>query len=151
MTLLFQTELPDVPLETVKKHFKRELLESLLPTWPKAKILRYDGDQIGDQIHVQLAMPWGKHLWVTHVIDSMQSVDEYAFIDESYTPPPPLSYWHHKHTLKATADKKGTLIIDSIQYKAKPGFLAGFMKFVLNAQFKARDPQYIAYFKNIKK
>ena len=150
MTLYFKTELPDVPLETVKKHFSRDLLESLLPAWPKAKILRYDGDKQGDEIHVQLAMPWGKHLWVTHVIASTQSPDEYSFIDESYTPPPPLSYWHHTHTLQATPDKKGTFIIDSIECKTKPYFLAFFMKWVLTTQFKARDPQYKAYFNNLK-
>ncbi|SDK80934.1 Ligand-binding SRPBCC domain-containing protein [Catalinimonas alkaloidigena] len=133
------------PLEQVWQRFDQELFEALAPPFPPVRLLRYDGNQEGDQVHLSLDLGVVQFAWVSLITEVRRSETESYFVDEGLALPPLLTYWRHRHRLLRLSAHH-TLIIDEVEYRmasraveiaAAPGFWA---------QFLYRQPIYRRYF-----
>lgn len=144
-SLLLQTEV-DGHFKDVFSKFDQTLFKALEPPLIGLKICRYDGNQIGDEIHLELELVGLKQQWVSLITDFSNNEFECFFIDEGKQLPPPLSYWRHKHSVKKISESK-SMIIDDIKYKCHGGQLVETALYpVMFAQFMARKPIYRKFF-----
>ncbi|MGB1207033.1 MAG: hypothetical protein ACPG5B_15410 [Chitinophagales bacterium] len=98
--------------KNVFEHFDKKLFLALAPPLLPFRLLRFDGCEKGQEVHIELA---AKQRWISLITEKKISEQEIYFIDEGTQLPPPLKTWQHKHRLLNT--KKGTLIVDEIQYQ----------------------------------
>ena len=125
--------------------FTQELFEALAPSFPPAKLERYDGNAVGDKVIIRLGVPPLTQRWVS-LITEHEVTDELAyFVDEGQQLPAPLNYWRHKHLLRQTSPEEVT-ITEDITFGTPVGFVTTLMTPVIRAQFAARGPKYTAYF-----
>lgn len=134
----------EAPFETVRDGFNRSLLEYLLPTFPAGKLARYDGNQPGALIQIELQAFGIRQVWLSKVTEEEASAGQYHFVDEGVELPFFLQKWQHTHLLEREGPH--TLITDRIRFEAArpfPGFL---VLPVLRQQFLPRKKQYKRYF-----
>lgn len=117
--------------------FTKELFEALSPPFPKAKLLRYDGNKTGDIVAIELNFLLFKNKWVSLISDHQQIEDGFFFIDEGKELPFFLSEWKHKHIIAKAG--KNAKIIDQIDFKSPFGWLI--YPFIY-LQFQQRKPLY---------
>jgi ligand-binding SRPBCC domain-containing protein len=127
----------------VKENFNKNLFEFLLPKIPPSKILRYDGHELRDEIHLIVA----KQKWVSIISQVSETQDEYSFTDSGRELPFPITHWKHKHRVLRLNEKE-VVIIDEIQYECKNEILTKAFYPILLAQFSLRINQYKNYFEN---
>ena len=129
--------------------FEEGLFRALAPSFPPLQILRYDGNQPGDQVQLRLGWgPFGQN-W-TSVISSHEcdpAAEECWFVDEGTVLPWPLQTWQHRHLVKA-AGKTQSLIIEDIRFSTGSAVLDSLMKVAFQQQFSSRGPKYRAYFES---
>lgn len=141
------------PYDEVFAGFTFDLFKKLTPTNPPVKILRFDGSQEGDEVHIEMTVPVLKRteMWISRIVRSGKVEgnstysDEYFFIDEGVQLPFFLTFWRHTHRIIRAADG-GTVIVDDIEYRT-PFWLIPFVVPAISAQFHARQPLYKEYFK----
>jgi len=104
-------------IEKVKQNFNKELFLALTPPWIKMELLRYDGNQVGDEIHLELQFPFKKFSWVSLIVDYQENPLEISFIDVGKVLPPFLKSWHHLHIIRRLNEKQ-TLLIDDVTFEA---------------------------------
>jgi ligand-binding SRPBCC domain-containing protein len=123
---------------------QKELFLKLSPPYLKLNLLRLDGSQKGDQIHVELLLPGSKQLWISQVTESGKKENELYFIDEGIKLPFFLKTWQHKHRV---INKNGKAeIIDEISYKSPSALMDYLLYPVLKHQFAYRKKAYQEYF-----
>lgn len=127
-------------VSAVFARFDQKLFEALSPPLMPVKVLRFDGCEVGHEIH--LALPVGE--WISLISERGVGEAESFFVDEGRKLPFPFVYWRHKHIVRGA--KEGVLLIDAIEYKTKSPVLDILVKPVLWAMFKARHPVYRRYF-----
>lgn len=128
------------PLHQVWKGFDHKLFNKLSPPFPPVKVLRFDGSQIGDEVHLELNFLFFKQQWISLIIDQKNTKNEVYFIDKGIRLPFFLSYWHHKHRIVST--EAGSKIIDEITFRT-PSILTDYLFFpLLYFQFLYRKPIY---------
>ena len=128
------------PIQQVWKGFNHNLFDKLSPPFPPVKVVRFDGSNIGDEVHLELNFLLFSQQWISRIIDQKASEDEIYFIDKGIKLPFFLSYWHHKHRLVSTAN--GCKIIDEITFRT-PSILTDYLFFpLLYFQFLYRKPIY---------
>ena len=127
----------------VKTNFSNDLFKFLLPKFIPAKILRYDGQKIDDEIHIQIV----NQLWVSKITEVNDLDKEYNFTDEGVTLPFPLKKWHHRHRI-VKVNETEVSIIDEISFDCGNAILNTIMYPILFAQFIPRIKLYKKYFKN---
>jgi ligand-binding SRPBCC domain-containing protein len=125
----------------VKKNFNKNLFEFLLPKVLPTKILRYDGHETGDQIHLQLA----NKVWISKITKVNDFESEYNFTDEGERLPLPLKKWHHKHRVVKVNESEVT-VIDEISFDCGNKVLNNILYPILFAQFIPRISLYKKYF-----
>ena len=148
MKLRFETYV-DASFETVKSRFNLQLLEYLSPSFPRINIKRYDGNEVGNQIHIHLGFILFTWKWVSKISSFVSTTTNWYFIDEGIQLPPFLKQWSHKHEIQKSENK--SIIVDEIHFEASkfwPGFL---VKFMLWMQFSQRPALYKKYFKSSEK
>lgn len=127
-------------IQQVWAGFNQTLFGKLSPPFPPVRVVRFDGSQIGDEVHLELNFLLFKQNWISEIIDQKTTKYEIYFIDEGTRLPFFLSYWHHKHRLVST--EAGSKIIDEITFRT-PSILTDYLFFpLLYFQFLYRKPIY---------
>lgn len=139
--------LVDSPLEIVEDNFNQSLFEYLSPPFPKARLLRYDGNEKENIVHLQLHFLLFKNEWLSEILESKKSLDEFYFIDVGRKLPFFLGKWTHKHLLQRKGNK--TNIIDDVEFEAPIKWLTFLVYPMIYALFLYRIPAYKRYFKNL--
>ncbi len=125
--------------------FNSSLLTRLQPPLGEMTLTRYDGNSVGDEIHIEIHLMGQTVNWVSVIAEEKQSAQEYTFVDVGRELPFPLSYWHHRHTLKQVSDGR-SLIIDEVEFECRPALLEWAVKPMMLWMFKSRVPIYQKYF-----
>lgn len=113
-------------LPAVHAAFTRTLLERLNPPFPPAKLLRYDGEQPGNEVWIELNFILFKQVWKSVITEQQQTTIAVYFIDKGVQLPFFLRSWQHKHLLEALPGG-GTRIVDELRFTTPfwlPGILA---------------------------
>lgn len=130
----------------VMARFDRSLFEALTPPGVGVKLIRFDGSRKGDKVHLQLMLlGFIRQDWISDIIEDHDTGTEAYFLDKGVKLPFFLSFWEHKHIVRAKGQKDSE-IIDEITYKS-PFFLLSLLVYpVLYVQFASRRPIYERYF-----
>ncbi len=142
MHLLIKTEVEKDP-SNVFIYFDRKLFRALNPPLMPLKLLRFDGCNMGDEVHLELAFGMK---WISLVTDFQEREDEISFIDEGVQLPFFLTYWRHKHRIVKN-ENGGSILIDDILYQSSSKLMDKLLYPILWAQFKYRSPVYRKLFK----
>lgn len=132
------------PIEKVFSGFNEELFLALNPPGIPVELLRFDGSEKGDEVHLKLKFPGFPQIWVSEIIDSGNSDQEIFFIDEGRKLPFFLSHWHHQHRI--VKDGSGSIIVDDISFRGRFPFLSVLLYPALYLQFLYRKPVYRRFF-----
>ncbi len=131
--------------KTVFGKFERELLEKLTPPVIPFELLKFDGCKTGDEVHILLSFLGFDQLWITNIVEDFEDKEEIYFIDQSSKLPFFLSFWKHKHRI--LSQKKGSKIIDEIEYRT-PFLLMDYLMYpIMYIQFYYRKNIYKEQFK----
>ncbi|EMR03770.1 SRPBCC family protein [Cesiribacter andamanensis] len=144
MKLILQTDV-NQPLRQVAAGFGEPLLRALAPPFPRLKLLRYDGNKLGNIVIFELHFGITKQRWISEIIADGESQQEWYFVDEGRELPKPLTYWRHRHRLLALPEG-GTRIVDDITYSSGNSLLNLILYPALLAQFLYRKPVYKKFF-----
>lgn len=125
---------------SVFARFDQKLFEALSPPLMPVRVLRFDGCEVGHEIH--LSLPVGE--WISLITERVVGDSESFFVDEGKKLPFPFVYWRHQHIVRGA--KEGVILIDAIEYKTKSPLLDILVRPVLWMMFKARHPVYRRYF-----
>ncbi len=140
MRLLLKTKVTG-SMATVFAGFDRSLFEYLLP--PGAKLIRFDGSEEGDIVHLRLPVA-GE--WVSRITASHQDDEHAYFIDEGVQLPIGLKVWRHQHTVYR--DGASSIVEDDIQYFSGNQLYDAILYPILYLAFAARRPRYRTYFQD---
>lgn len=127
-------------IENVWKGFNQDLFLKLSPPLPPVRLLRYDGNNPPDEIHLELDFLFGKQVWISVIIEQKSTTTEIYFVDEGRQLPFFLSYWWHKHRIVKTGSV--SQIIDEIEFRTPTLLTDYFFYPILYAQFWYRKPIY---------
>ncbi len=124
----------------VFKSFDEKLFVALKPPLLPMNLLRFDGCEIGDQVHIDL----GFKIWISLITERVESLEESFFVDEGSQLPFPLRAWRHQHLIKKNGDH--TLIIDNINFSSGFSLLDYAIYPFLYFMFWLRKPVYRKFF-----
>jgi ligand-binding SRPBCC domain-containing protein len=126
--------------------FDEQLFRKLSPPYPRLKLLRFDGSEVGDVVEVELQTGIKSFRW-TSLITEREITDTAAwFVDEGQELPPPLRQWRHKHLV--TQNGTGAVIHDIIDFSTGYKVLDGLLYPLMLAQFSMRGPVYRKVFRH---
>ena len=114
---------------------------------PPVKLLRFDGTQVGDEVHLELNFLFFRQRWVSRITESQVVKGEIFFVDEGTQLPFFLSRWRHRHRILDRAG--GAVIIDEIDFQAPNRLLEFLLLPALYLQFLYRKPIYKRFFRAI--
>ncbi len=137
------TFIPDRTPQQVWDQFDENLFEKLNPPWVSARLLRFDGNKVGDEVHLEINFILFKQKWISEIVSNDSRDGHYEFVDEGKALPFFLKYWRHCHVI--THNEGGVDLIDDIQFST--GTLIGDLLLypALLAQFWYRKPVYKKY------
>lgn len=131
----------DEELSVIFKLFNKDMFYYLTENAP-VKPIRYDGDYIGAEIHLQLTLPW-KDEWISVITEKELKEDICYFIDEGKKLPFNILKWQHKHIVHKV--RNGIMIEDAITFKTSNWLSDRFWWISFIPQFLARKNQYKKY------
>jgi ligand-binding SRPBCC domain-containing protein len=132
------------PYQEVAQKFDQNLFKALSPPFPRVRLLRYDGNRPGDEVHIRLHFGFFRQTWKSRITAYETEPGKVYFVDEGFGLPFFLCYWRHRHEIRRHG--MGTLIVDDITFRA-PNRLLGYLCYpVLYLQFAYRKPIYRRYF-----
>ena len=114
MNLKFKTEVSS-DLEQVKQGFDRSLFLQLKPPLIQLVLDRFDGCEVGDEIHLRVGLPGALQTWVSRITFHHLDEDSWSFVDEGDPLPFPLRQWRHHHGVRRLASG-GAEISDEISF-----------------------------------
>ena len=126
--------------------FGRELFLQLNPPFPPVRLLRFDGMQPGDEVHLELNFLFRKEIWISVITELVETEDEIYFVDEGRQLPFMFRSWRHLHRLIRQGEQ--TLIVDDITYQGRIKLLDYLLYPVLKLQFLYRRPVYRRWLDN---
>lgn len=140
--IYLRTRVKGRPSEIMAR-FDKSLFEALTPPGAGVKLLRFDGSETGDQVHIQMSFLFGliKQDWHAHISDHGQDTQQVWFIDEGVKLPFFLKSWRHRHIAKVVDDTHSE-IIDDIYFKSPFFLLDPLMYPIMWLQFAYRKPIY---------
>src|SRR5690606_16642968 len=124
--------------------FDEDLFRALLPSFPRVKIIRFDGSESGDLVHMRFMFPFSFD-WISRITDHGISETEAYFVDEGEKLPPGLRYWKHIHKIEKL-DEQNCIILDDITFEGNTKFLNYLFYPFLYASFLPRKSIYRNYF-----
>jgi ligand-binding SRPBCC domain-containing protein len=130
---------------TVKEKFDENLFKALSPSFPKVRVVLFEGSRKGDKVSLEMDLLLFKQKWVSIIVDDATDDKEFFFIDEGEELPFFLGSWRHKHRIIKNAS--GSIIRDEIQYSGRFFWMTPLLYPVLYAQFANRRPIYKKYFR----
>jgi len=128
------------PVAEVFAGFDESLFRALNPSFMRTVIGRFDGCQVGDEVHLKL--PVGD--WISLISERQVGSSECFFVDIGKRLPPPFKTWRHRHIVRGT--KEGSVIIDEIDFETNNRLMDMLLWPVLWSVFRARHPIYRRYF-----
>ncbi len=133
------------PHTEVMKGFDRKLFEALSPPGTKVELIRFDGSNLGDIVHLRLKLLGFIEVdWISDIIEEGANQQEAYFIDQGTHLPFFLSFWRHRHLV--INETEGSSIIDDIEFKAHNLILSLMLYPILYLQFAYRKPIYQRFF-----
>jgi len=139
MHIKIETEVKGEPKKIIAG-FTRELFEKLNPPFPKAHLLRYDGNKPGDEVHIKLNFLLFSQTWFSKITDFHESESASYFVDEGTKLPFFLTSWKHKHLIQKSGENQSK-IIEDIEFES-PIALLPFVYIGIVFQMKYRSPVY---------
>lgn len=132
--------------ETVFERFDDKLFLALKPPFLPLTLNRFDGCEVGNEVHLTLGVGILSQDWNALIIEKKETDNEIYFIDTGSKLPFFLQFWKHRHRI-IRHKNGGTTIIDDITYGA-PHFLFNYILYpFLYIQFWMRKSVYRKYFK----
>ncbi len=132
--------------EYVRQNFDQRLLEKVSPPFPPTRLLRYDGNQPGGEVHVELNFILFRQVWKSRIKTYKEDDRQMVFTDEGTQLPFFLAYWHHEHRVEKHGT--GSRIVDDITFRT-PSRLTDYLLYpLMYGQFAYRKPMYRKYFKS---
>jgi ligand-binding SRPBCC domain-containing protein len=129
----------------VFNQFDDKLFKALQPPFPPAEVVRFDGSEVGNEVHIRLFTGFKKELWISRITERTLGEQEHVFTDTGIQLPSFLKYWQHKHRVRK--ETKGSTIIDDITLAFASPLLYPIFYPAVYAQFALRVPIYKRYFK----
>lgn len=125
--------------------FNLKLFKALKPPLMSLDVERFDGCNVGDEVHLNVGLGPFKAKWVSLITDNQENENETFFVDEGKYLPFPLKSWKHIHRVVKN-DEEVSEIQDDIEYSTGNRALDTLMYPVLYLQFAARKPVYKKFF-----
>lgn len=116
MRLKFKTEV-NSSLERAKTGFNRDLFLQLKPPFMQVILDRFDGCEVGHEVHLRTGIPGLLQPWVSLITEASVTPDSWFFVDEGKRLPFPLKNWRHRHEVKKTSNETSE-ILDEIEYSS---------------------------------
>lgn len=125
--------------------FTQELFMALKPPFVPMQLLRFDGCNIADEVHLLLGIAPIRQKWVSIIVESEQKDTYLRFVDKGVVLPFPFSDWRHEHIVM---QRPGGIvrIEDNISYATKPKVAASLLHPLLLLQFGYRKKAYPRFF-----
>ncbi|MCB1146242.1 MAG: hypothetical protein KDK41_09805 [Leptospiraceae bacterium] len=120
--------------------FQSDLFQALAPPFPRIKLLKFDGNKVGDIVSLELNFLVFKQRWTSKIVHFEEREDLFSFIDIGTELPFFLKSWQHRHHIYQESDNS-TIISDQIQFTAPFG-LSFLLWPALYLQFLYRKPVY---------
>lgn len=139
-----KTEIKATDLKKVFYAFDEALFDYLTKKATLKKI-KYEGNQLGDEIHLQMTLPW-KSIWITKITEINFTDTECYFVDEGSVLPFGLTTWKHKHIIRKKSSTQ-LEIEDLITLNTNNKLLTMLYYYVFKFQFKGRRKDYKTYLK----
>lgn len=133
----------DLKLLEVFNQFNEEMFMYLTANAP-VRPLRYDGDEVGAEIHLQMLLPW-KDKWVSVITERSHGETQCHFVDVGQILPFNIVSWKHRHIVRKV--ENGVIIEDDITFESTNGLFNVFWWVVFLPQFLLRKIQYRNYLK----
>jgi len=123
------------------KKFDRSLFESLTPPGAKVDLVRFDGSNKGDTVHIRMTLlGFIKQDWISEITQEGETDRRAWFTDEGVRLPFFLGKWKHNHIIENHGDH--AVIVDDIHFNSPSLILDPFLWPVLYLQFLYRRPVY---------
>jgi len=135
----------NAPLDKVIDNFDAELFNALSPPLIKVNLLRFDGCNKDDKVHVELNILGLKQNWEALVVEDERTDARWYFKDIGAKLPPPLKKWEHRHIVNKVSDEK-VEIIDDVNYHTSNGLVDILVYPFVYFQFYWRKHIYRSYF-----
>ena len=139
MRIYITTAVPQ-PYREVAQKFDQSLFEALSPPFPRARLLRYDGNRPGDEVHVRLHFGFFRQTWHSLITDAGAQAGLVYFVDEGRKLPFFLRHWRHRHEIRQHGT--GSLIVDDISFRSPIRLLDYLLYPLMYLQFAYRKPVY---------
>lgn len=145
MKILFETHL-NLPFETVRDQFNRDLFNYLTPHWVAFNIKRFDGCKKGDQFVVEVGAGKLRQEWIGIITFEETNANGWSFIDEGKVLPWPLKSWKHHHRVDKISATE-CRIVDDIQYECASPLMSKLIWPMMWSTFAIRPQLYPKFFK----
>jgi ligand-binding SRPBCC domain-containing protein len=122
----------------VFKLFNQDMFYFLTKNAP-VKPIRYDGDYVGSEIHLELTFPW-KQEWISVITERSEGVEKSYFIDVGSRLPFNIKEWKHAHIVRKVDN--GVVIEDAIDFRSSNMFYEFIWWMSFLPQFLIRKGQY---------
>ncbi|MBE0638372.1 MAG: hypothetical protein IH598_07625 [Bacteroidales bacterium] len=132
------------PFDWVSGHFDKELFVFLLPPPFVARLIRYDGSDPGNLVHIRFLLPWRSD-WISKIISSKRNTEAFEFVDIGEKLPFGLKTWKHQHIVKKLNEKQSQ-IIDDMSFSTCCKIFDLLIYPVLYLAFSPRKQLYKRYF-----
>lgn len=140
MRLYFATFIPNQTPGSIWEGFDQHLLERLNPPWVSASLTRYDGNELGDEVHLELNLLVTKQQWISEITDYQHTSEQIYFVDEGKQLPFFLKQWQHRHLIQAV--EGGAEVVDDVRFSTGTLLTDALLYPALFAQFWYRKPIY---------
>jgi ligand-binding SRPBCC domain-containing protein len=134
----------DTDFATVVQHFDERLLAAVSPPFPPTRLLRYDGNRPGGEVHVELNFMFFRQVWKSVIVSHEENDERLVFTDEGTQLPFFLAAWHHQHRVERTAT--GCRIVDDLRFRSPSPLTDWLLYPLMYGQFWLRKPLYRRYF-----
>ena len=125
--------------------FGAPLFETLNPPFPKARLLRMDGNEVGHRIELELNFGLFTQPWTGVISAQSMSSGHYWFVDRGEQLPFFLNSWEHYHGIHEDA-KGETYITDAIRFREASWIPRFLLRCMLILLMRYRSPRYKRYF-----
>lgn len=142
--LVVDTEV-NASFDRVVSGFGAPLFGTLNPPFPRARLLRMDGNRAGHRIELLLDFGLFTQKWTGIISAHAQSTDLYWFVDRGEQLPFFLRSWEHYHGIREVRGGV-TLITDAIRFRSAPWIPRFLMRWMLIRLMRYRSPRYNRYF-----
>jgi len=143
-TIFINSFIPNQKPEAVWEKFDHNLFQKLNPPWISASLLRFDGNEVGDEVHLEINFILFNQKWISEITSNASREGHYEFVDEGKTLPFFLKKWRHRHVIRHQGS--GSEIIDDIRFSTGTWLTDLLFYPVLFTQFWYRKPVYKRYF-----